>query len=280
MLFHEGSDSFLEEEIDYKEAKYVVVPTPLDMTTTYLNGTKFGPLSIIEASKSLENYNYEFDFDVKDMIFTTGQLQLPADPKKAMDVIKETVSDILNDEKIPIIVGGEHLGSYGSSLAFGDDVVFLVFDAHGDFKSSILGVELTHASTSRLISAKKKVMILGLRSFSPADMKDMKTRKVGIVYSNGFGKKIGGALRALKGKKVYISVDMDVFDPSIAPGVGTPQPDGILYNDFIEALRIVASRAQLVGMDVMETRRTDSKTTEILAAKIITDFIAAREKNL
>jgi agmatinase len=73
---------------------------------------------------------------------------------------------------------------------------------------------------------------------------------------------------------------MDVFDPSIAPGVGTPQPDGILYNDFIEALRIVASRAQLVGMDVMETRRTDSKTTEILAAKIITDFIAAREKNL
>ncbi len=279
MFFHEGSDSFLEEEVEYKKAKYVIIPVPLDITTTYVNGTKFGPASIIEASRSLENYDYEFDFDVKDLIFTINQLQLPLDAKKAIEAIKQTVSDVVNDGKIPIMIGGEHLGSYASSLAFGDDVSFVIFDAHGDFKKSISGVELTHASTTRLISSSKKTAIIGLRSFSRSDMQDIKSMGIPVVPVKELSKGLNNAMKKIRNKKVYISVDMDVFDPSIAPGVGTPQPGGITYNDFVNALKTIASNFDIVGMDVMETRRTESRATEVLAAKIIIDFVAVGEKN-
>ena len=166
MLLYEGKDSFLEEVVDFKKAKYVLLPVPMDITTTYLKGTKFGPRSVIEASRSLENYDSELDFEVRDVVFTSGELEIPPDAVKATDVIKSTVSDVLLEKKLPILLGGEHTITYGASLAFDEDVIFVIFDAHADFKKDVLGSPINHASNSRLINKRNKVILVGTRSLA------------------------------------------------------------------------------------------------------------------
>ncbi len=281
MLLYEGKDSFLEEVVDFKKAKYVLLPVPMEISTTYLKGTKFGPRSAIEASRSLENYDSELDAEVRDVIFTVGELEIPPDAEKAVKVIKETVSDVLREEKFPIMLGGEHTITYGASLAFDEDVVFVIFDAHADFKKDVLGSQINHASDSRLISKRNKVAILGVRSLSKEDKKELEKNGIVVLYIDDIEEKsaLSRLHTLIKNKKVYISIDMDVFDPSIAPGVGTPQPGGLSYQSALKLLKAIVTTSKLVGFDINEIRPLgDNNITEILAAKLLIDIVALNEK--
>ena len=280
-FMYEGSNSFLGEVVGYSDAKYIIIPAPLELTTSFLKGTRFGPREVINASISLENYDHETDYEVKDKVYTLNELELPPNMEKSIVCIKETVSDVIQDGKTPILIGGEHTITYGASLAFGKDVAFLIFDAHADFKRDMLGVEVNHASVSRLISQTKDVLIAGVRSLNLNELEEIKKRKMEMIYAEEINStaKINELLKKLRGKKIYISVDMDVFDPSIAPGVGTPQPNGIDYETFLGLLKKVTAASEVVGADINEMRPfSDGKTTEILAAKIIEDLIALIEK--
>ena len=280
MLLYEGTDSFLEEVIDFKKAKYVILPVPMDITTTYLKGTKFGPRSVIEASRSLENYDSEMDFEVRNVAFTAGELEIPPEPSKAIEIVRKTVSDVLIEGKFPILLGGEHTITYGASLAFDGDVIFVIFDAHADFKKDVLSSPINHASNARLISKKNKAILIGIRSLSLEDKAELEKSKIQVVYSNdSLEPNAIGLKSALTGKKVYISIDMDVFDPAFAPGVGTPQSGGLSYSTVKKILETVVASAELVGFDVTETRPiADNNITEILAAKLVIDIIALNEK--
>ncbi len=279
MMLYESSDSFLEETVDFESAKYIVIPAPLDITTTYLKGTKFGPRAVIEASRSLENYDVELRYEIRDKVFTLGELELPPDINLSMDVIKLTVSDVLAKGKFPIILGGEHTCGYGASLAFDNDVVFVIFDAHADFKKDVLGVGINHASNSRLISKKKDIALIGVRSLSVDDETELKKSKVKIIYADEVNENnINKLISSLKNRKVYISVDMDVFDPALAPGVGTPQPGGISYPQFLSILGKISKASKIVGLDVVEVRPIgENKITEVLAAKLVMDVISLNE---
>lgn len=282
MLLYEGTDSFLEEIIDFKKAKYVILPVPMDITTTYLKGTKFGPRSVIEASRSLENYDSELDFDVRDVIFTTGELEIPPDAEKAVDVINKSVTDVLMEKKFPILLGGEHTLTYGASLAFDKGVIFIIFDAHADFKKDVLGSPVNHASNSRLINKRNEVILIGTRSLSAEDKKDLEKKKILTFYAHSpvFGGYVKELIKAISGKKVYISIDMDVFDPAIAPGVGTPQPGGIFYPAVRRIIEEITKASELVGFDITEVRPlSDNNITEILAAKLVIDIVALKEKS-
>ncbi len=282
MLLYEGKDSFLEEVVDFKKAKYVLLPVPMDITTTYLKGTKFGPRSVIEASRSLENYDSELDFEVRDVVFTSGELEIPPDAVKATDVIKSTVSDVLLEKKLPILLGGEHTITYGASLAFDEDVIFVIFDAHADFKKDVLGSPINHASNSRLINKRNKVILVGTRSLSQEDKKDLAKSKIPIFRAQDYSRlktNLSELKNLIKNKNVYISVDMDVFDPAVAPGVGTPQPGGIFYETMLEYLKIIVGSGKLVGFDVNEVRPLgENNITEILAAKLVIDLISLNER--
>ncbi len=281
MLFHEGSNSFLEEVVDFDSAKYVVLPIPMEITTSYLKGTRFAPKSIIDASRSLENYNQELDYEIRGKVFTTNEIEIPPDTEKALETIKTTVSDVLASGKFPILIGGEHLLTYGASGAFDQDVLFVIFDAHADFKDAVYGVPLNHASDSRLVNGRNGVVLVGVRSLSLEEKKEIESRGLAILYMDQIRKQESkdSLARKISGRKVYISVDMDVFDPSIAPGVGTPQPNGLLYTDMIEYMFIIIKNSEIVGMDVTEVKpEPDNKATEVLAAKIITDVISLNEK--
>lgn len=280
MLLNEGRDSFLEEVVNFNDARYAIIPVPLDITTTYLKGTKFGPRSVIEASRSLENYDSEVRYELKDKIFTLNELELSGDIRTAIEVINLSTSDIISAGKIPILVGGEHTATYGASLAFGEEVEFVIFDAHADFKPDFLKLELNHASNSRLVNLRNNVSLIGVRSFNLEEKEEMEKRKLLVITDDKVRdpKSIESLINLLKGKKVYISIDMDVFDPSIAPGVGTPQPNGILYGDFLNYASKIISNSVLVGMDIMETRPLgDNNITEILAAKLIIDLVSLNE---
>ncbi|MCL5009556.1 MAG: agmatinase [Candidatus Parvarchaeota archaeon] len=282
MLLYESKDSFLEETIELKKAKYILLPVPMDITTTYLKGTKFGPRSIIEASRSIENYNAELNFDVRDLIYTAGELEIPPDAQKAVEVIRKTVSDVLMENKFPIIVGGEHTITYGASLAFDKDVIFIIFDAHADFKKDVFGSEINHASNSRLINRRNKIILIGVRSLSLEEKNELKKNKIPVFYAydQKIETNIKGLFDHMKGKQVYVSIDMDVFDPSVAPGVGTPQPGGMLYQTVKFLLEKIAKNSKIVGFDVNEVRPLgENNITEILAAKLIVDMIALSENN-
>ena len=280
MLLNEGRDSFLEEVVNFNDARYIVIPVPIDITTTYLKGTKFGPRSVIEASRSLENYDSEVEYELKDKIFTLNELELSGDIRNAVEIINLSTSDIISSGKIPILIGGEHTATYGASLAFGEDVEFVIFDAHADFKPDFLKLEINHASNSRLVNLRNNVSIVGVRSFNLEEKAEIEKRKLLVIPSDKISdsKNIESLVNLLRGKKVYISIDMDVFDPSIAPGVGTPQPNGILYKDFLRYASNIIHNSALVGMDVMETRPlNDNNITEILAAKAIMDLVSLNE---
>ena len=280
MLLNEGRDSFLEEVVNFNDARYIVIPVPIDITTTYLKGTKFGPRSVIEASRSLENYDSEVGYELKDKIFTLNELELSGDIRNAVEIINLSTSDIISAGKIPILIGGEHTATYGASLAFGEDVEFVIFDAHTDFKPDFLKLEINHASNSRLVNLRNNVSIVGVRSFNLEEKAEIEKRKLLVIPSDKISdsKNIESLVNLLRGKKVYISIDMDVFDPSIAPGVGTPQPNGILYKDFLRYASNIIHNSALVGMDVMETRPlNDNNITEILAAKAIMDLVSLNE---
>ena len=280
MLLNEGRDSFLEEVVNFNDARYIVIPVPIDITTTYLKGTKFGPRSVIEASRSLENYDSEVEYELKDKIFTLNELELSGDIRNAVEIINLSTSDIISAGKIPILIGGEHTATYGASLAFGEDVEFVIFDAHADFKPDFLKLEINHASNSRLVNLRNNVSIVGVRSFNLEEKAEIEKRKLLVIPSDKISdsKNIESLVNLLRGKKVYISIDMDVFDPSIAPGVGTPQPNGILYKDFLRYASNIIHNSALVGMDVMETRPlNDNNITEILAAKAIMDLVSLNE---
>ncbi|MCL4399340.1 agmatinase [Candidatus Parvarchaeota archaeon] len=277
MLLHESSEGFLGETVNAEKAKYLLLPVPMEMTTSYLKGTRFGPSSVISASRSLENYDYELDYNVSDLIFTLNELELPPDPTKSIDIIKKSVSDIILSNKIPILLGGEHTITYGASLAFEDETIFLVFDAHADMKHDFLGVELNHASTSYLISRKKKIILVGVRSFNLEEKERITKEEIPVFYLKDTEKSnfLSSLKRNIAGKKVYISIDMDIFDPSIAPGVGTPQPNGIQYERFLEMLKAVVNSSKIAGVDITEIRPLpDDNRTEILASKLIIDIVS------
>ncbi len=281
MLLNEtNSGSFLEETVDFSGASYILMPTPMESTATFLRGTKFGPLSIIQASRSLENYDYECDYEIRDKIFTTGELELPPDTEKAIEAIKTSIQDVAEKEKIPIMLGGEHTATYAASLAFTDDVEFVVFDAHGDFKRNLLGVEFNHASVSRLIAGKNDISLIGVRSLSLEEKKDIEVSEITVVYADNTrdSSSISKIKNKVNGRRVYISIDMDVFDPAYAPGVGTPQPNGLSYKELFGYLKVVVENSELVGFDVMETRPGSADmSTEALAAKLIMDIVSLNE---
>ncbi len=283
MLSNYGvNDGFLEEIVSLDKARYVLVPVPMDITTTYLKGTKFGPKSVIDASRSLENYNCELDYEVRDKIFTENELELPPDTGSCVKIIKDLVRDInALVGKIPILLGGEHTITYAASLAFPEDVIFVIFDAHADFKKDVMGIEVNHASNSRLIKKRNDVALIGVRSLSTEDKKDLENEKVTNIYAREArdDKSLEKIKEKVRGKKVYISIDMDVFDPAFAPGVGTPQPNGLDYGTLMKYLESVIDSSELVGFDVTETRPLrDNNITEVLAAKLVIDMVSMNEK--
>ncbi|MFO7619160.1 MAG: agmatinase [Thermoplasmata archaeon] len=277
-----GGTLFSDANATYSYSRYVIFGAPLDITGTHRRGSAEGPEAAREESYTFESFIPDLEIDLAD-IPTHDMGDLPM--KKPREEILETVKKILKDGKVPIMMGGEHSVSPYAVQAF-QDVSVLVFDAHLDYRDELKGDKNSHACATRRmdeIISPEKILPIGIRSICKSEYEDAK--RLGLEYitadkARELGtKKIIEQIDKLMPDDVYISVDMDGIDPAYAPGVGTPEPYGLEPVMVRDIIRHVAPRT--LGFDIVEfCPPVDNGNTSALAARLIKDFIGAREKGL
>ena len=278
------TDAFMACDTNYKNADIVMFSAPFDGTTSFRPGTRFAGGAIRRDSYGLETFSPYQDADLLDCrVLDSGELDLPiGDPLAALKVIKKRTAAILKDGKIPFMIGGEHLvtlGAFGAVAEKYPDAHIIHFDAHADLRNDYLGVKLSHACVIRRcydIVGDGRIFQFGIRSGDKSEF----AWKEGKVTTRLFDfEGLYGVLEELKGKPVYFTLDLDVLDPSVFPGTGTPEPGGVTFDALRKAATAVCRRANIVGCDVNELSPPydQSGISTAAACKIIREMLIALE---
>lgn len=279
---HSNIHTFIGCDSPFEESDLVIFGAPFDSTTSFRPGTRFAADYIRMDSYGLETYSPYMDKDVSDYALTDiGNLELPfGNAEKSLNLIEETASTIFNAGKKPFLIGGEHLVSLGSIRAAYKaypDMVLLHFDAHADLRDDYMGEPLSHASVIRRswdFLGDGKIYQFGIRSGERAEFEwaSIHTHLEKFSY-----KTLSSVVDRLNQQvPVYVTIDLDVFDPSIFSGTGTPEPGGIFFNDMIEILRTIAP-LNIIGADVVELSPHYDQTgvSTATACKVIRELMLA-----
>ena len=275
--------SFLGCDAEYDEARVVLFGAPFDSTTSFRPGTRFAGPAIRGDSWGLETYSPYQDRDLTDChIFDSGDLELAiGDSEKVLAVIEERAETILKDDKLPFLIGGEHLVTLGSIRAAArkyPDLHIIHLDAHTDLREDYLGVRLSHACVIRRcweILGTGRIHQFGIRS---GEKDEFEWAKSGHTSLHPFDLEgLEETVESLQGKPVYFTLDLDVLDPSVFPGTGTPEPGGIDYMTLQRAVIAVCQNVCLVGCDVNELcpPYDASGVSTAVACKIIREMLLA-----
>ena len=269
---------FADAETSFKDAEIILFGVPYDKTTSFRPGASKAPDKIREASWNFETYNIRTNFDLREAKFHDyGNIDVKNDkPEIMIKKVKDITSRILNEKKFPIAIGGEHSITPGIIQAFPKDIAVLSLDAHIDFRDEYEKESFNHACVIRRIADHvniKNIAVLGVRSAEKEEF--IEAKKQGLFYvdsyeirKEGIQKTLEKTKQYLKNKKIYLTLDIDVIDPSFAPGVSTPEPFGLTTFDVLECIEFFSS--QLVGFDIVEVCPLyDHGETSVLAAKII-----------
>ncbi|OPY84728.1 MAG: N(1)-aminopropylagmatine ureohydrolase [Smithella sp. PtaU1.Bin162] len=264
-------------EYPMKDSLFVVVPVPYDLTSTYQPGSRRGPTAIIEASTNMELYDEEL---LKETYLAGIHTVLPLavearGPKQMINVVHKKISRIASLNKIPVMLGGEHSISFGAVSALKEKyprLTVLQLDAHADMREAYQGSPYSHASVARRISEICPLVQVGIRSMSKEEADFLPQSKV-KSYSADFilenKKWCETVCRNLSGD-VFISIDLDVFDPSIMPATGTPEPGGIYWKNALSLLKAVSRSCKIRGFDVVELAPIPGIVApDFMAAKLI-----------
>ncbi|MCS7144257.1 MAG: agmatinase [Archaeoglobaceae archaeon] len=261
---------------EIEDAEFVIYGIPYDATQSFKPGSRFAPNAIREASWNLESYSQFFSFDLSlAKVCDAGNINCDG----SFEEIGIRVEELLNQiSGIPVAIGGEHSISCLSTRKF-KNCCFLVFDAHFDLRDEFDGNRFNHACTTRRIFERGfDIVIAGVRS-------GCKEERI-FADRNGIKYLFSWDLKSYKdlGKliedydRIYLSIDVDTFDPSFAPGVSTPEPFGISPKILLELFSNISDR--IIALDVVEVVPDDNKITQILAARLIFEFIAGKYSKL
>lgn len=280
--------NFIGCDSDYKSAKVVLFGAPFDSTTSFRPGARFAPQVIRNDSYGLETYSPYQDRDLSEhFIFDSGDLELSiGNSEMVLDSIKERTNIIINDDKIPFLIGGEHLVTLGSIQAIAKkypDLNIVHFDAHTDLRQDYLGVKLSHACVMRRcweILGDGKIHQFGIRSGEREEFMWAKEGHTNFHPFNFNGLK--ETVDILKEKPIYLSVDLDVLDASVFPGTGTPEAGGVSFIELMNAVINVCSNLNIVGCDVNELCPSydNSGVSTAIACKIIREMLLALNKEV
>lgn len=240
---------------EYNNARYVVIPFPLEKTTSYIKGTSMGPNAIIKASKHLELYDEELDFiPAESGISTLKQIDCKVDIRTAIINAENILKSVVKDNKIPIMIGGEHTISISACKVF-KNTTFIQFDAHADMRNEFGGKKLCHATVMTRIRDHMHAIQVGIRAMDYEEMEKIKKKKYQVFTSHDIKRDINGCINSLiknAKKRIYISIDLDVLDPSIMPAVSTPEPSGLTWDQLLFLIKSIAKEKDVVGFDVVE----------------------------
>jgi agmatinase len=276
----------LPGESAFEQAQVVILPIPYEQTTTYGTGTKEGPHALIAASRHMERYDEELDYEVYRVgIHTLRELETNASgPKAMMDRITEVAGDLLQRGKFVVGLGGEHTISFGLVRAVAErfpGLSVLQFDAHADLRDGYQGTPYNHASVLRRISELVPAVQVGIRSLSREEAEWIREHGARLFYASEVvgSPHIAAAISEALTDHVYITICLDGLDPSIMPAVGTPEPGGLGWYDVLRIVRRVAETRHIVGFDVVELFPIPGNfAPDFLAAKLVYKVLGYRYK--
>ena len=247
------------ENCGLEQARVVLIPVPYDSTTSFRGGARNGPAAIIEASYGLEDYDNELDSDVSQVgIHTTPALEPHlGGPSEMVQRVRAAVRSYVGGGKIVGVLGGEHsisIGSVQAHLETNPNLSVLYIDAHADLRNEYMGTPWGHASGARRIHEMCPTVLVGVRSLCQEERSYIKACSLPTFFWPPVGddqsliREIVGHL----GPEVYVSVDLDAFDPSVMSAVGTPEPGGMGWYQMTSLLRTIAESRRIAGFDVCE----------------------------
>jgi agmatinase len=281
MHFNKVDLSFQSSHATYEDAKVVVFSAPMDATTSYRPGTRFAGNAIRTDSIGLEWYSPYRNLSLREVnTVDIGDLDLPiGDVENALSVINATVEHILKDHKKPMMVGGEHLVTLPVVEALHHvypDLHIIHLDAHTDLRESFFGRSLSHATVIRRchdILGDHRIYQFGIRS---GDKTEFEFAESGHTYLHRYDlDTLSEVIEKLKDVPVYITIDLDVLDPAVFPGTGTPEPGGITYKELLHAFDLFEGLSHIVGADMVELAPMldASGASTMVAAKTLRELI-------
>ena len=281
-------DTFLDfspDEVGLSDARAVLIPVPYDGTTSYRGGARYGPKAIIRASRHLEDYDLELDREVSSVgIYTTPEIEPDASGPEAMvERVCRAVESVAAPGRLVGLLGGEHTIAVGAVRALVrsyPDLSVLYLDAHADLRDEYMGTSWGHASVARRLHGLCPMVQVGVRSLSLAEREFIRASELPVVFwpaGDGAARPADLAAQVLGrlSQRVYVSIDVDVFDPSLMAAVGTPEPGGMAWRDVVDLLRAVSESREIVGFDVTELSPGEGpESCAFTAAKLVYKLIA------
>ncbi len=257
----------------YDTSKIVILPVPYDVTSTWGKGADKGPDAFLEASENMELYDIETDSEVyKHGIWLANQLELNENPAIMTESVKIITDKYFKEKKLFTMIGGEHSISIGAIMAASEnfpDLSVLQLDAHADLRPEYDGSEFNHACAMHWASKNTNLVQVGIRSMDESENKHInKARFFSAEYiakNRGWQKQVVNKLT----ENVYLSIDLDCFDPAVMPSTGTPVPGGMEWYSTLELLKTVAQNKNIIGFDIVELAPdNNNKAPDFLAANL------------
>lgn len=280
-MWNKNIETFIGCEESFEDADIVIFGAPFDSTTSYRPGTRFASKAIRGESYGLETYSPYQDKDLEEVkVFDGGDIELPfGNAEMALMMIGDAEKKILDAGKLPLMIGGEHLvtlGAFEKVYEMYPDVRVIHFDAHTDLRDEYLGVKLSHASVIRRIwdvIGDDKIYQFGIRSGERSEFYWAKEHTT-LNKFNFDG--LREAVEKCEGYPVYFTIDLDVLDPGVFPGTGTPEAGGVSFMELLDAIKMV-SKLNIVAMDVNELAPNldTSGASTAVACKVVRELLLA-----
>jgi agmatinase len=256
------------------DSRVVIVPVPYDQTSTWVKGADKGPDAIIKASANVELYDIETDSQpYLNGIFTDEAVPVDLDPAEMVGAVKQRVQGHLTNHKLAIVVGGEHSVSVGAVQAYVDrypGLSVLQLDAHTDLRDEYEGSRYNHACVMARVRELCPIVQVGIRSMDVSEKPALGQGRVFFAEDIHDNRAWIDKVVARLTEQVYLTIDLDVFDPSIMPSTGTPEPGGLRWYDVLALLKAVCRRKTVVGFDVVELCPVEGNwAPDFLAAKLV-----------
>lgn len=261
----------------YEKSKVAIIPIPYGKSATYREGTEYGPRAILEASANLELFDEELMKDTyKIGIHTLDELEVQnLSFEEMISQVEEKISALIKDAKFPVVIGGEHsvtIGAVKALLKTYSNMNVFYLDAHYDLRDGFKGSKFNHGCVARRLCEMCRTVIVGSRSLSKEEKNFLPNPNVAIfnVYDILEMPNWKEKIKDMLSDNVYISIDLDVFDPSIMPSVGTPEPGGLGWYEVLDLIRYIMQYKNIVGLDVVELCPIkDVVGPDFMAAKLI-----------
>ena len=271
-LFDDEGAIFMGARRNPEGCAVALFGVPYDGTTSFRPGTRFGPAAIREVSTGLETYCPQLDLDLDNIRYADiGAVEIAyGDPEPVVSAVRRATNSVLASGMKPLMLGGEHSISSGAVAAVAEhhpDLLLMQLDAHADLRHEWLGARHSHACAMRRcleVLPSQQLLQVAIRSGTHDEFKELRLSQRLITIPE-----IKNRLDAFRGRPIYLTVDLDWFDPAVMPGTGTPEPGGFFWNDFADVIQALSNH-RIVGADVVELapHLDSSGISSVLAAKV------------